>query len=51
MIQNTGEPWATGQLRRDGSVGEAIQMFWSKGYDGVTSDDLVAAMDVGRPSL
>ena len=26
-------------------------MFWSKGYDGVTIDDLVAAMGVARPSL
>ena len=28
-----------------------IQVFWSKGYDGVTVDDLVAGMGVGRPSL
>ena len=26
-------------------------MFWSKGYDGVTIDDLVEGMGVGRPSL
>ena len=26
-------------------------MFWLKGYDGVTIDDLVAGMGVGRPSL
>ncbi len=30
---------------------KAIQVFWSKGYDGVTIDDLVAGMGVGRPSL
>ncbi len=30
---------------------KATQVFWSKGYDGVTIDDLVAAMGVGRPSL
>ncbi|MEX3967883.1 TetR/AcrR family transcriptional regulator, partial [Paraburkholderia sp. EG286B] len=29
----------------------AIQVFWSKGYDGVTIDDLVTGMGVGRPSL
>ena len=29
----------------------ATQVFWSKGYDGVTIDDLVAGMGVGRPSL
>ena len=26
-------------------------MFRSKGYDGVTMDDLVAGMGVGRPSF
>ena len=26
------------------------QVFWSKGYDGVTIDDLVAGMGVGRPA-
>src|SRR4051812_29138361 len=30
---------------------QAIQVFWSKGYDGATVDDLVAGMGVGRPSL
>ncbi len=30
---------------------KATQVFWSKGYDGVTIDDLVAEMGVGRPSL
>ncbi|HEX7265584.1 MAG TPA: TetR/AcrR family transcriptional regulator [Candidatus Dormibacteraeota bacterium] len=30
---------------------KAIQVFWSKGFDGVTIDDLVAGMGVGRPSL
>jgi AcrR family transcriptional regulator len=30
---------------------KATQVFWSKGYDGTTIDDLVAGMGVGRPSL
>jgi AcrR family transcriptional regulator len=30
---------------------KAMQVFWSKSYDGVTIDDLVAGMGVGRPSL
>ncbi len=30
---------------------EATRVFRSKGYDGVTIDDLVAGMGVGRPSL
>src|SRR5579859_6046629 len=33
------------------AVEKAIQVFWSKGFDGVTIDDLVAGMGVGRPSL
>ena len=30
---------------------KATQVFWLKSYDGVTIDDLVSAMGVGRPSL
>jgi len=30
---------------------KATQVFWSKGFDGATIDDLVAGMGVGRPSL
>ncbi|MCW6511649.1 TetR/AcrR family transcriptional regulator [Lichenifustis flavocetrariae] len=33
------------------ALDNAIQIFRSKGYDGVTIDDLVAGMGVGRPSL
>jgi AcrR family transcriptional regulator len=33
------------------SLKKATQVFWSKGYDGVTIDDLVTGMGVGRPSL
>jgi AcrR family transcriptional regulator len=52
MIQKT-----TGTRGRPRSFDErealekATQVFWSKGYDGVTIDDLVAGMGVGRPSL
>ena len=35
----------------DDALKKATQVFWSKGYDGVTIDDLVAGMGVGRPSL
>ena len=53
MIQNNaGRP--RGRPRsfdeRD-ALEKATQVFWSKGYDGVTIDDLVAGMGVGRPSL
>jgi len=52
MIQNTGRP--RGRPRSFDemeALEKATQVFWSKGYDGVTIDDLVAGMGVGRPSL
>ena len=52
MIRNTVKP--RGRPRsfdeRD-ALEKATQVFWSKGYDGVTIDDLVAGMGVRRPSL
>jgi len=52
MVQNSGRP--RGRPRsfdeRD-ALEKATRVFWSKGYDGVTIDDLVAGMGVGRPSL
>lgn len=52
MVQNAmkvrGRPRSFSE--RD-ALEKATQVFWSKGYDGVTIDDLVAAMGVGRPSL
>jgi AcrR family transcriptional regulator len=52
MIQKTAKP--RGRPRsfdETGALEKATQVFWSKGYDGVTIDDLVAGMGVGRPSL
>lgn len=52
MIQNNVKP--RGRPRsfdESAALEKAIQVFWSKGYDGVTIDDLVAGMGVGRPSL
>ncbi len=52
MIKNTARP--RGRPRsfdETGALEKATQVFWSKGYDGVTIDDLVAGMGVGRPSL
>src|SRR5581483_10950260 len=52
MVQNTHKP--RGRPRsfdETGALEKATQVFWSKGYDGVTIDDLVAGMGVGRPSL
>jgi AcrR family transcriptional regulator len=52
MFQNTARP--RGRPRsfdETEALEKATQVFWSKGYDGVTIDDLVAGMGVGRPSL
>ena len=52
MFQNSPKP--RGRPRsfdETEAVEKAIQVYWSKGYDGVTIDDLVAGMGVGRPSL
>ena len=52
MIQNTAR--SRGRPRNfdeAAALQKATQVFWSKGYDGVTIDDLVAGMGVGRPSL
>jgi AcrR family transcriptional regulator len=52
MFQNTARP--RGRPRsfdEKEALKKATQVFWSKGYDGVTIDDLVAGMGVGRPSL
>jgi AcrR family transcriptional regulator len=52
MILKTAKP--RGRPRsfdETGALEKATQVFWSKGYDGVTIDDLVAGMGVGRPSL
>jgi AcrR family transcriptional regulator len=52
MFQNNARP--RGRPRsfdeRD-ALEKATQVFWSKGYDGVTIEDLVAGMGVGKPSL
>ncbi|MHB8638138.1 MAG: TetR/AcrR family transcriptional regulator [Fimbriimonadaceae bacterium] len=52
MVENVKKP--RGRPRKF-DEGEAIRMatnvFWAKGFDGVTIDDLVEGMGVGRPSL
>ena len=52
MIQNNPRP--RGRPRsfdEREALEKATHVFRSKGYDGVTIDDLVAGMGVGRPSL
>ena len=52
MFQNTAKPRGRPRSFDEGDALEkATQVFWSKGYDGVTIDDLVEGMGVGRPSL
>jgi AcrR family transcriptional regulator len=52
MFQNTAKPRGRPRSFDEGdALTKATQVFWSKGYDGVTIDDLVAGMGVGRPSL
>jgi AcrR family transcriptional regulator len=52
MVQNgtkpLGRPRSFDEME---ALEKATQVFWSKGYDGVTIDDLVAGMGVRRPSL
>ena len=52
MLQNTvrsrGRPRS---FDEKDALEKATRVFRSKGYDGVTIDDLVAGMGVGRPSL
>jgi AcrR family transcriptional regulator len=52
MIQNSIRP--RGRPRHfdeQEAVARATRVFWAKGYDGVTVDDLVSSMGVARPSL
>jgi AcrR family transcriptional regulator len=35
----------------DVATERALQLFWSKGYDGTTLEDLTQAMGINRPSL
>ena len=52
MIQKIARPRGRPRTFDErGALEKAIQVFWSKGYDGATVDDLVAGMGVGRPSL
>ncbi len=52
MIQNAAKPRGRPRSFDEGqALKKATQVFWAKGYDGVTIDDLVAGMGVGRPSL
>lgn len=52
MIQKAARPRGRPRsFNESAALEKATQVFWLKGYDGVTIDDLVAGMGVGRPSL
>jgi AcrR family transcriptional regulator len=52
MIHNTAKsPGRPRSFDEKEALEKATRVFRSKGYDGVTIDDLVAGMGVGRPSL
>src|ERR1700759_1368361 len=52
MFHNAARPRGRPRsFNESDALKKATQVFWSKGYDGVTIDDLVAGMGVGRPSL
>jgi AcrR family transcriptional regulator len=52
MVQNAPKPRGRPRSFDEAEALErATQVYWSKGYDGVTIDDLVEGMGVGRPSL
>jgi AcrR family transcriptional regulator len=52
MVQNIKKP--RGRPRNfdeDEAIRKATNVFWAKGFDGASIDDLVKGMGVGRPSL
>ena len=51
MVQKNARPRGRPRSFDERRLEKATRVFWAKGYDGATIDDLVAGMGVGRPSL
>ncbi len=52
MVGNAAKPRGRPrQFDETDALDRAMAVFWAKGYDGTTVDDLVAGTGVGRPSL
>src|ERR1700759_5211360 len=52
MLKNSKRPRGRPRNFNEGeALKKATQIFWSKSYDGVAIDDLIAGMGVGRQSL
>lgn len=39
------------EFDRDDAVRNALKVFWAKGYEGASTDDLLTAMKIGRQSM
>lgn len=39
------------QFDRDAALAGALEVFWSKGYEGASTDDLLKGMKIGRQSM
>ncbi len=39
------------EFDRDAAIGAAMRVFWAKGYEAASTDELLAAMRIGRQSM